>query len=107
MRKGLHAVLLTLALGTGLPALAQEPGDPREGQRLAAQLCSPCHRIEPSARDERRIPPDLAAIAAMASTTGTGLRVFLQTPHGNMPRYQLRPAEMDDVVAFILRLRGS
>lgn len=105
--KGLRLVVLGLALCGVMPAQAQVAGDPREGRKVAESLCASCHMIERTARDDRRTPPDLAAIADMKSTTATALRVFLQTPHGNMPRYQLAPAEMDDVIAFILSLRGS
>jgi mono/diheme cytochrome c family protein len=33
------------------------------------------------------------------------LRVFLQTPHANMPNFQLSRAETDAIVAYILSLR--
>lgn len=101
----MQLVVMGLALALALPAAAQTAGDARQGREVAATLCAQCHRLDPAARDQRRSPPDLAAIADMASTTATALRVFLQTPHGDMPRYQLSPAEMDDVIAFILSLR--
>ncbi len=41
----------------------------------------------------------------MPSTTSMSLRVFLQSPHGNMPDYRLTREQMDDVVAYLLSLR--
>ena len=41
----------------------------------------------------------------MVSTTSMSLRVFLQSPHGNMPDYRLSREQIDDVVAYILSLR--
>ncbi|MFN3671778.1 MAG: c-type cytochrome [Bosea sp. (in: a-proteobacteria)] len=98
------ALLLTVIAAT--PALAQTPGDARAGKAVASALCVQCHRIDRAERSEPRSPPDFGAIADMASTTSLALRAFLQTPHGDMPRYQLSPAEMDDVIAYIIGLRA-
>ena len=51
--------------------------------------------------------PSFRAIAAMPSTTALSLRVFLQTPHGRMPDFALSRNETDDVIAYILSLRGN
>lgn len=84
---------------------AQVVGDAHAGREVAASLCVQCHQIESASRDPGRIPPDFGAIADMASQTALSLRVFLQTPHGGMPRYQLTPDETDDVIAYILSLK--
>jgi mono/diheme cytochrome c family protein len=52
------------------------------------------------------VPPGFGAVADMPSQTVLSLRIFLQTPHGNMPRYQLTTNETDDVIAYILSLRA-
>lgn len=104
MRRGLFGFLILLSG----PALAQSPRAVLvgEGQRLAQQWCANCHAVAPGQR-----PPtgdaaaSFPAIAAMTSTTEMSLRVFLQTPHGNMPDYQLSRAQTDAVVAYILSLR--
>lgn len=87
-------------------ALAQTTGDARAGRQVAASLCIQCHEIDGAARDPSRVPPGFGAVADMASQTALSLRVFLQTPHGAMPRYQLTPAETDDVIAYIQSLRA-
>ncbi|MCS6921381.1 MAG: hypothetical protein NZM07_05615 [Elioraea sp.] len=46
------------------------------------------------------------SIADRASTTALSLRVFLQTPHGQIPDLQITHREADDLIAYILSLRG-
>ena len=41
----------------------------------------------------------------MPSTTSMSLRVFLQSPHANMPDYRLTRDQLDDVVAYLLAQR--
>lgn len=86
-------------------ALAQGPGEADRGRQLAVTLCAACHRIGAGDQDGQRVPPDFGAIAAMPSMTELALRVFLQTPHGQMPRYRLAPGEMDDVIAYLSGLK--
>ncbi|OYW61445.1 MAG: hypothetical protein B7Z40_18435 [Bosea sp. 12-68-7] len=97
---------LAFALVGMAGAAAQESGDARAGQAVASALCRPCHAIDGASRDAARVPPDFGAVADMPSQTALSLRVFLQTPHGNMPRYQLTPTETDDVIAYVLSLRA-
>ncbi|PZN98407.1 MAG: cytochrome C [Hyphomicrobiales bacterium] len=98
------------ALGAGLlcagSTLAQGVGDTRAGREVATSLCIQCHQIDGTGRDPSRVPPGFGAVADMASQTALSLRVFLQTPHGDMPRYQLTPTETDDVIAYIQSLRS-
>ncbi|MET3889324.1 mono/diheme cytochrome c family protein [Bosea sp. OAE506] len=103
-RAGLAALAFALVGATG--AAAQESGDPRAGLAVASALCQPCHAIDGASRDASRVPPDFGAVADMPSQTALSLRVFLQTPHGAMPRYQLSATETDDVIAYVLSLRA-
>ena len=96
--------LLPLALIAG-PAVAQQQPIAGEGLRVARQWCAACHVVS------RDMPPPTAdaapsfpGIAARPNTTETRLRVFLQTPHANMPNWQLSRGELDAVVAYILSL---
>ena len=99
------AVLLLLA-GASMPALAQtEPGDPASGLRLATTWCATCHQVAPGAPGPAGdAAPTFRSIARMPSTTSMSLRVFLQTPHPNMPDFHLSREEMDDVVAYVISL---
>ncbi len=95
---------LMAVLGSG-PVKAQSIGDLTAGRMIAATLCVQCHRITGSDNDPDRTPPDFGAVANMRSFTGLSMRVFLQTPHGQMPRYQFNQTEMDDIVAYLSSLR--
>lgn len=99
------AALCTTVFGAG-SGLAQGVGDARAGREVATTLCIQCHQIDGAGRDPSRVPPGFGAIADMASQTELSLRVFLQTPHGNMPRYQLTRDETEDVIAYIMSLRA-
>lgn len=103
-RGGLAALIMGLVGAGG--AQAQAMGDARAGRAVAAAFCIQCHAIDGASRDPARVPPDFGAVADMPSQTALSLRVFLQTPHGNMPRYQLTPTETDDVIAYVLSLRA-
>lgn len=107
-----HPCRLALVAGltfAGLPtAGAQEAGDPVAGLGLARELCTACHRIDPGAgAGPRTGAPNFTAIAAIPSLSGIGLKVFLRTPHGEMPRYQFTDKQLDDVVAYIRSLAGK
>lgn len=88
-------------------AVAQEIGNSDAGRGIAETWCAQCHRISGRERDVSRVPPDFGAVADMPSQTRLSLRVFLQTPHGNMPRFQFTPAETDNIIAYLLSLRAS
>jgi mono/diheme cytochrome c family protein len=101
-------LILTLAvavLGFGSnPGNAQDFGDAAAGREIAAVWCAGCHRITAQDNDVNTVPPDFGAVARMPSMTELALRVFLQTPHGTMPRYQFSPNEMDDIIAYVRSL---
>jgi mono/diheme cytochrome c family protein len=81
--------------------------DVYNGAVIAKTWCSGCHIIDRSAPPVARtdLIPSFLTIAQMNSTTSTSLRVFLSTPHANMPDYNLTSNEIADVSAYILELR--
>jgi mono/diheme cytochrome c family protein len=82
--------------------------DPASGQQLARRWCAGCHMVEPTTQETSTdVAPSFSAVARMPSTTSMALRAFLQTPHGQMPDFKLSRDQIDDVVAYILRLRGE
>lgn len=87
------------------PASSQTFGDASAGRAIAATFCAQCHRISALDRDTDRMPPDFAAVANMPSFTELSMRVFLQTPHGQMPRYQFSQNELDDIIAYLASLK--
>jgi mono/diheme cytochrome c family protein len=94
----------TLALATG--ALAADRVDVTRGAELAQRWCAECHAI---GRDEKERlyaeVPTFSEILQLPSTTEVSLRAFLQTPHPKMPNIKLAPAEIDELVAYILDLK--
>ena len=98
---GLAGALLATVAG------AQQEGDPARGRRLAETWCSGCHVIGPGASGPVvDATPTFPSIARMPSATGMSLRAFLLTPHSRMPDIQMSREQTDDVVAYILSLRG-
>ncbi len=103
VRTALFAACLS-ALSTA-PVLSQTIGDVEAGRMIASSLCVQCHRLTERDNDPDRMPPDFAAVANMPSFTELSMRVFLQTPHGPMPRYQFSQNELDDIIAYIASLK--
>lgn len=84
------------------------PGDPALGRALALKACVECHEIEPGERDAQLPdPPSFRNLADNSAMTPLALRVFLTTPHANMPNLILTDAEVDDVIAYILGMKGQ
>jgi mono/diheme cytochrome c family protein len=103
MRKMMLAAALVLAASA---AAAQTVGDAEEGGRLARQWCAHCHVVGPGIPGGDTAPP-FAAVARLTSTTALSLRVYLQTPHRRMPDWSLTRTETDNLIAYILSLRGN
>jgi mono/diheme cytochrome c family protein len=105
MRRALilaSALLLAAATHAG----AQE-GDPVSGLAFARRVCGICHLL----RAGETVSPDPAAppfpvIAQTPGLTALALTVSLQGAHRKMPDLALTREEMQDVIAYILSLRG-
>jgi len=101
-RSALLCVVIVLNLG--IPALALAGGDAAHGEQLAQLWCAGCHVIgSGSPQRVQRGPPTFRSIAREKS--GGQLRAFLTKPHGAMPDLSLSRSEMDDLIAYIERLR--
>ena len=107
---------LQIILAGGLVGLAgiatagarELPGDPALGHALALKACVECHEVEAGQRDARLPdPPSFQNLAEEPAMTPLALRVFLTTPHTNMPGLILTDAEIDDVIAWIHSLKGA
>jgi mono/diheme cytochrome c family protein len=101
---------LTSALLLAWPtahAWSEAAGNPAMGKTIADGWCSGCHVVSPTQQGGSSTgAPPFAAIAKMKSATPTGLRVFLQTPHGRMPDLHLTRAEIANLSAYILSLKN-
>lgn len=104
----LHVLATGLSIGLIASVLAQDaPGDIASGRRIAETWCAVCHQIDLQKPEPATGAPSFVQIAKLPSTTALALNVFLRTPHKVMPNFQLTSQEADDVVAFILSLKGK
>jgi mono/diheme cytochrome c family protein len=114
--------LLPLALLAGAAQAQGLPGDPHRGQALAERWCVDCHEVEAGSRQTSAIEnpnpqnpngpaivevPAFQAVADDPAVTEVALRAFLQTPHANMPDVRLPPEQIDDLIAYLLTLKGQ
>ncbi|HXW24764.1 MAG TPA: c-type cytochrome [Xanthobacteraceae bacterium] len=105
-KSGFLALVAAALMAT--PGRAQEPaGNAGMGHNLAKAICSDCHQVDVDDPRPRADAPGFADVAALPSTTALSLRVFLVSSHRTMPNFQLPPGDIDDVVAFILSLKGK
>jgi mono/diheme cytochrome c family protein len=95
--------LIILILMVPLSATAESVGgNPLIGRERATVLCTPCHQIGETHQDE---PPSFVDIANMPSTTALSLKVFLQSNHKAMPNLIISNSDIDDLIAYILKLK--
>ena len=102
-------VLAGLAMAAASPPAAAGPEEDHRirGWTVAVQLCSRCHVIGKEPQEGGHVGPAFTTIAAMPSTTGLALNVFLQSHHQWMPSVRLDPDEMDAVIDYILSLKAA
>nr|TFG55321.1 MAG: cytochrome C [Hyphomicrobiales bacterium] len=87
-----------------LPAQAQV--DAPLGEKLARDVCAECHAVEAGVLHSPN--SDAIAFQALADTPGINtmaIKVWLRSPHRTMPLLVLSGAEIDEVSAYIMRLK--
>lgn len=94
-------------------AAADGAGSPRYGRQLAESLCGDCHRVSPN-REPKPPPlpgdaeaPDLMERVRDPGITEMALRTYLRTSHPIMPNIRLNEEQTDDIVAYLLSLKGG
>jgi hypothetical protein len=104
--RDLHGQHPNFALREPLVTLIVDVGDARKGLVYAQQNCSGCHNV---LRTDAASPnPQAPAFKKVANTPGmsiTALTVWSRTTHPTMPNLVIEPADMDDLIAYILSLR--
>jgi len=104
----ISSLIACIPLALASHAMAADlPGDPQAGGQLAQDVCSACHLVTRDQADDPEIGPSLIEVAEHPASTEMSLRVYLQTPHATMPNIMLTPEETDDVISYILSLKGS
>lgn len=90
-----------------LNAYCQEIGNVRDGYRFAVKHCSECHAIDPgNAQSPHPGAPSFTSVAKTSGMTGRALAAWLDTSHPTMPNLVLHTQDRDDVVAYIMSLKG-
>ncbi len=115
---GALALALLLASAWCAPAASQPEHSPiGRGKALALELCSICHVVASNQRDPpliKQATPKFQDVADDPKTSAKSLKHFLATTHWDqntvpmtMPNYNLTSRQINDVVAYILSLRGQ
>lgn len=100
-------LLISIFMVLGSSANGQiDVGDVGQGQVLAHKTCAECHRVEKGQKSRKLSSiKSFQEIANNPARTVLSLRVFLRTPHRNMPDFLLTEAETDNVIAYIHSLK--
>ncbi|MGB5085696.1 MAG: cytochrome c [Methylocystis silviterrae] len=123
MKKRVSLMLAGMVVGCAIdigqaqePATQQAPSDVvTAGHNFAVKVCAACHVV---AKDQKSSPilkppaPSFSELVRRQNLSEDFLRQFLSSPHGNigakgkMPSPQLVDYQIDEVVAYLLSLRG-
>ena len=107
---GLRPAIAALAVGALLvsPATADEIGNPQRGLEYAQANCAECHSVLPEDYVSPVLEaPSFQAVAETKGVTRLALTAFLQTPHADMPNLVVTGEDADNVIAYILSLKGA
>jgi mono/diheme cytochrome c family protein len=98
-----HLRYVVIVLTLGAPALAH--ADATNGEQLARQRCASCHVVGTSPpQGIQQGPPSFRSVA-QSGMSADQLRTFLAKPHGGNPDWSLTRSEIDDLNAYIDKLR--
>jgi mono/diheme cytochrome c family protein len=104
----LRAVAATALALLSSPAVSAELGDTRRGREYAEAVCAQCHAVKPAEIVSPRLEATPFSVFARApGLNDTALGVFLQTPHAEMPNLVVSGQNRDDLIAYIIGLRGK
>ena len=100
------STLISIPVLVGLASSAEaQTGDPEAGAAYAKQVCAKCHATDRTGLSPEPTAPPFKDVANTPGMTGTALRVWLSTSHPTMPNIIVEPADMDNVIAYILSLK--
>lgn len=102
-------VVLGLLAAAAPHALARAAGDADAARGIVAEYCTACHEVPGYAARHGRAEVNAPSFQAIADQpalyTEERLRRFLRQPHFPMTKFALSPSDIDNLVAFIERLR--
>ena len=100
-------VFLGLLL-TSVAAVTAQAQDPQEGAKWTTNVCGQCHAVrigQPQSPNGRA--PTFVELANTPGMTTAALTVALTTPHAGMPMFVLTSEQRQDIIAYILSLKGN
>jgi mono/diheme cytochrome c family protein len=100
-------ILVSTIFAGGGSLNAQQIGDIGEGRRLAEADCAQCHGVDKNAYSSNLAAPTFDDIANIPGMTGRALIVALRTSHRSMPNVVVKDRDADNLVAYILSLKGK
>lgn len=101
----LSAAVVMASGGLSPVALA---GDAENGHQLARQWCAGCHLVGPGEKSSGTdSAPPFVEIAKDPAETAERLKGWLNQPHPAMPDLMLSRDQNDDLVSYLLSLRGG
>ncbi len=105
MKLAVVAMLIAAVMILAARAKAEEIDDAQSGFAYAQDYCAKCHGVagEPSPLPQA---PRFKTVAEQPGITAMSLQVWLQTSHPTMPNIILEPKDMQNVIAYILSLKG-
>lgn len=103
---GRGCIAITLNILIAATAMGQSGiGNIAQGHDIATTICAECHRVEKGQKSAKlSAAKSFQDVADNPARTELSLRVFLKTPHRNMPNLVLTEAEIDDIIAYIQSL---
>jgi mono/diheme cytochrome c family protein len=103
---GSFMLVSAIFAGDGNPN-AQQIGNVEEGRLLAKSDCAQCHGVDKKAYSSNPAAPAFDDIANITGMTGRALIVALRTSHRSMPNLVVKDQDADNLVAYILSLKGN
>ena len=106
-------LIIALASAAALAATSDGPGSPGYGRQLTEDICGECHRVsadrsaKPPPMQEDLAAPDLTERMRAPGVNEMALRSYLQTSHPVMPNIRLTPEQADDIIAYLMTLKGT
>jgi mono/diheme cytochrome c family protein len=102
------AVTMTVVALFSSPTASAELGDARRGRAYAEAVCAQCHVVTPAETvSPRPEATPFSVISRLPGLNERALGVFLQTPHAEMPNLVVTGQERDDLISYIISLRGK
>ena len=99
--------MISTIMFAGILSIGASAADIKKGEKLAKQWCRECHLVGGDQAAGGDTAPTFASIAETAAERTDELRAWLADPHPPMPNLSLTRQEIDDLLAYIEKLRPN